>query len=897
MPASKNKFENSFLQILLIGDFASHEMLIRARSKAASNTTSPTYGQQDEPLYESHCRGPEKPLLPEMIRNALSEGRTNGLREDVIFPDYRPGKEKSADDRPVSESSTVPHNPCGRHISVLDLFPRYSHTKGGKKILRMKEEYSSTASRGDGSARKYLVGICSDWEHKQKNGSANTHRQLLVIYDQNGFIRDAIGSCLSGQGKSQLQSLVASARDGIIIGINGDPLDETWLNTLQTLIKSKDPKSKVIVQVAVDTLRKAGLNITKYGALEDTIQDIFDSEQNRLFRKLVSIADSLVILFRETGGLHIKNCRSANPTATLHFCPNFDKIAQADVTEYGGVPGKFAIYLTSLVKAAYVAAESDDPEANIDGALRLGTVAYNWLFSHGLGSSSSDVSPFDAIVNALASKQCEEMALRTTDAAEREFLVSSLSLEKNQFPGWSRTSEFFSLGDEDFSAKLRMIVEKGLDKTLSVRGADVVNPFLIASEMPKKPWFPSRYITVPYASFKALKLLEKKEIADHYSLANLIRKYLETETWSTPLSIAVFGKPGSGKSFGVQQVLASVDPGRTSQPLTFNLAQFSSVDQLTDAFHQIQDRALSSHEVPLAIFDEFDANFENRFGWLKYFLAPMQDGQFRGKGGDYKVGRAIFLFSGGTEYSFDDFASLATAEVRHGGKQAGNGQARPPARKADAEVERAQNELRAAKIGDFISRLRGHLDVADINSGAGEHGNKMQKLRRAMILRSLLEKHAQPIFVSSSDGVEFARIHPSVVDAFLSQPYFRYGVRSMEAIIQMSRWIDGRFVPSSLPIRDQLKIHTLDGQFLAWVEENNKKTKSPATKGSSAGARKLASAPGRTAVSKLPPSIQKSGTRTNIAAPSKSAPAGRAIGSRKATRTHGVSDRRSRTPK
>jgi hypothetical protein len=31
----------------------------------------------------------------------------------------------------------------------------------------------------------------------------------------------------------------------------------------------------------------------------------------------------------------------------------------------------------------------------------------------------------------------------------------------------------------------------------------------------------------------------------------------------------------------------------------------------------------------LVFFDEFDSSFEVKLGWLKYFLAPMQDEVFR----------------------------------------------------------------------------------------------------------------------------------------------------------------------------------------------------------------------------------------------------------------------------
>ena len=62
--------------------------------------------------------------------------------------------------------------------------------------------------------------------------------------------------------------------------------------------------------------------------------------------------------------------------------------------------------------------------------------------------------------------------------------------------------------------------------------------------------------------------------------------------------------------------------------MEFNLSQFRDPVELTVAFHKIRDAVLKG-KIPLAFFDEFDANLDVRFGWLKYFLAPMQDGEFR----------------------------------------------------------------------------------------------------------------------------------------------------------------------------------------------------------------------------------------------------------------------------
>ena len=132
-------------------------------------------------------------------------------------------------------------------------------------------------------------------------------------------------------------------------------------------------------------------------------------------------------------------------------------------------------------------------------------------------------------------------------------------------------------------------------------------------------------------------------------------------------------------------------------------------------------------------------------------------------------------------------------------------------------------DLRAVKLADFTSRLRGTLDISDVNDTSPAPGapvSPMTQLRRAVILRTLLEKFAEPILEAShGDSSKRARIHERVIRAFLEQPKFSHGVRSMEAIIQMSRWIDDEFVPASLPSDELLAAH-ITHPFLGEAAKN-----------------------------------------------------------------------------
>jgi hypothetical protein len=278
-----------------------------------------------------------------------------------------------------------------------------------------------------------------------------------------------------------------------------------------------------------------------------------------------------------------------------------------------------------------------------------------------------------------------------------------------------------------------------------------------------------------------IKTFDRTEIEQFADLAKLMRKYHNDMNWQTPLSLAVFGPPGSGKSFAVKQLMKAINPTiKASSILTFNLAQFDSLELLTEAFHQVQDQALSSEDVPLVIFDEFDSSFEGSpLGWLKYFLAPMEDGVFRGRTSNYKVGRAVFLFAGGTAEKLSDFVRDADTDVR-----------------------------RAVKLPDFASRLMAHLDVLGINppntSSELPWETLRRKVRRATLLRSLREGLCQPIVGPDKS----ADISSEVVDAFLHDAVvYRNGARSMKALVRGSRLIGDRFLLASLPSPRLIHIH------------------------------------------------------------------------------------------
>jgi hypothetical protein len=374
-------------------------------------------------------------------------------------------------------------------------------------------------------------------------------------------------------------------------------------------------------------------------------------------------------------------------------------------------------------------------------------------------------------------------------------------------------------------------------------------------------YFPYR-IRFPYAKFGNLITCDRGEIESVRNLFLVMQEYLDREQ-TKPLNIGVFGPPGAGKSYGIKALVKSLDTkNRQVRELEFNLSQITSPASLASCFQTVQDVILDG-KFPVVFWDEFDTTLnEVPFGWLHWFLAPMQDGVFLHDGRLNHLGACLFIFAGSRFHRFEDLPEptfavgqprreiivLTSQEAREMDLSSDTVPSSAAASRRSARMSLAtrQEQWRAAKGDDFRSRLRAYLNVEDCNmrmdyETASRRPSPLRfdadspitcdqfnfLFKRARMIREklaqLVELFAEHRFedigvdrrgqykVCVSDDRRFYRelkISNAIAFGFLSPRSFVHGMRSIEAVLFTST-LKGktRFERAWIPPADVMSIH------------------------------------------------------------------------------------------
>jgi hypothetical protein len=508
---------------------------------------------------------------------------------------------------------------------------------------------------------------------------------------------------------------------------------------------------RLVVVIPANDLRLSEVQVSRDLSWERTAQDLFWELIHNPRVNALSQCAHVVISFNAAGALLLSRT-SSGPRCSLVFDPR-----SMEGTWEAGYPGYLIGYTTCLTAGLARQLLLSPGEPDLLKGIEAGLTGLRVLHQEGYESNPMGpgkvaptlVFPYDRIASVLRE---DNGGWDTVRVPLPDPPALSLTFSRETFPDgpWTILQEKYP---NNLHQVAREIVLQGVETALP---------------------------GVPLGEFGKLKTVDRGEIESLRSIRTLMREYCCHPDQAKPVSIAVFGPPGSGKSFSIKQIAKSLSRlPMPIEPKEFNLSQLQDPVELLGALHQVRDMNLSG-KMPLVFWDEFDTALGGKsLGWLRYFLAPMQDGSFQEGQITHPIGRAIFVFAGGTSTTMEDFSQVLSTK-----------------------------DFRAAKGPDFVSRLRGYVNIMGPNRQPGVDDAHFI-IRRAIILRVQLQLHWEKLFQT-----ELLQIDPGVLHAFLEVSNYKHGARSMEAVITMSALTHKTsFERSSLPSEAQLDLH-VDGREL-----------------------------------------------------------------------------------
>lgn len=524
----------------------------------------------------------------------------------------------------------------------------------------------------------------------------------------------------------------------------------------------REHADRLIVVTTINDLRLTEVQISRELSWERTAQDVYWELIHNPCVNALSHCAHIVVSFGTAGAILLTREKKEG---TISVCTLFyDPKAVEGMWELD-YPGGMIGYTSCLTAGIARQLMMDVKNPNIQRGIQSGLSALRTLHMEGYGERGASAAKVELVfplrrIASVLEQEANQFAVVQVQNPMRFIQHPSDSSDKPLTPG------YWTILQDQYSDALDQVAEQivldGPETTLKA---------------------------VPLGQFGNLLTVDRQEIESFRSIRTLVGEYCRQEQQKRPLSIAVFGSPGSGKSFGITEISNSLLPGRI-EVREFNLSQFGSTDDLLAALHQVRDIGLGG-KIPLIFWDEFDTAFNGEtLGWLRYFLAPMQDGRFQEGQISHPIGRSIFVFAGGTATNMAEFGRGLTPE-----------------------------EFHAVKGPDFISRLKGYVNILGPNP-IKTIGDEVAEdpyfiIRRAILLRSLLKRNAPQLFEKTRLNID-----RGVLRALLRTREYRHGVRSIEAIIAMSQLVGkNAFERSSLPAESQLDLH-VDGQnFLALVQQ------------------------------------------------------------------------------
>lgn len=508
---------------------------------------------------------------------------------------------------------------------------------------------------------------------------------------------------------------------------------------------TKDFRNKLTIVTSINEIRKEDVLISKGVSWEQTALDLVSELKNNKSISQLLKCKRLIVNFQSEGALYIEmGDKEEILKCRLIFDPEH---LEGDWAKTGKIEGDvfglmscFTAAVTYGIQEALVKNDSINLEATITKG--LSAMRRYKIVGHGKDETNPGF-PFESI--------CSEILVPNSQFASAFVPIpaQNKTTKENHPHYWTILEGNYKPSTVNKSEPLY----------------DTAFRFALFGD--------NELVNTPFLKINFLTTYDRYEIEAMRNIRNLITDYIEEKKSKKPLCLGVFGMPGSGKSFAVEQLAESM----SLEMKVFNLSQFADVKELEGAFHQVRDEVLRG-KTPVVFWDEFDSQ---AYKWLQYLLAPMQDGKFQEGQITHPIGKSIFIFAGGTSYTFNTFGIEKPKE---------------PISKEDIDLKNYEialnsyNDFILKKGPDFKSRLSGYLDIQgpnqlekldkvgkimkDKNDNVVYNDDDIQyPVRRALFIRGLCGKK----------GNDILNIDYGLLNALIKTRKFTHGSRSLEKIL------------------------------------------------------------------------------------------------------------------
>jgi len=340
--------------------------------------------------------------------------------------------------------------------------------------------------------------------------------EIVVLDDVGNGFREA---------KNAWPAAIKKRNKPIVILKMGSPLAQGSLwEELRTNLSEK-----LVVIITADDLRSQGIKISRRLSWEQTAKDLVWQMASNPKLLALSCCAWVIVRFGVEGAI-LCSRKGGFVESTLFFDPKTGEDGFGD-----NCPGQM-IGLGCAFSAALIERIARQGLSGVYEGVRQGILSSRRLWLQGFGS---DLKKLDY--------PGKEIFIPNTD---HDPFIADIAITN---PTATEPA------DPDYWSILGALTQTGLE--------NIAFNYVIYGNDPIMD-------SVPVGQFRYLKTYDRSEIESFRSIKNLIWEYLNASHVKRPLSIAVFGAPGSGKSFGVTEVAESVAPGKLEK-LEFNISQFN----------------------------------------------------------------------------------------------------------------------------------------------------------------------------------------------------------------------------------------------------------------------------------------------------------------------------------